>query len=229
MNKKIIFFFIFIAIIVLIQAVGVTKWISLEQLKMHRDYLQHVVSHHYFLSVFFYIVVYVIAIAFSLPIGAILTIAGGFLFGVIAGTFYTNIGATSGATLSFLLVRYFVGDAIQQKYAVQLEQFNKLIALYGSNYLLVIRFIAVIPFFLVNILAGMTTISLWVFIWTTAIGILPASFVYTFAGQQLTTIESVNDLFSWRMLLMFFCLALLALVPIIFSYRQQRNKEIEKR
>ncbi len=203
---------------------GITEWISLDQLKTHREYLQQVIANHYLLAVFCYISFYVTAVAFSLPIGAVLTVAGGFLFGIIAGTFYTNIGATVGATIAFLLVRYLIGDTVQQKYAVPLAQFNKSIERYGSNYLLVIRFIAVIPFFLVNALAGLTNLSLWTFIWTTAIGILPGSLVYAFAGQQLNEIESLRDIFSFNMLLVLFFLALLALLPVIVTYLQQRYK-----
>ena len=105
-----------------------------------------------------------------------------------------------------------------------MAQFNKAMKLYGKNYLLVIRFVAVIPFFLVNILVGLTNLSLWTFIWTTAIGILPGSLVYTFAGQQLNEIESLRDIFSFNILLAFFFLALLALLPIIVTYVQQWHK-----
>ncbi len=211
-------------IIVMVRFSGIAEWISLDQLKTHRDYLQQVIVNHYLLAVFCYISLYITVVAFSLPIGAVLTVAGGFLFGIIAGVFYTNIGATVGATIAFLLVRYLIGDTVQQKYAVQLAQFNKSIERYGSNYLLVIRFIAVIPFFLVNALAGLTNLSLWAFIWTTAIGILPGSLVYAFAGQQLNEIESLRDIFSFNMLLLFFFLALLALLPVIVTYLQQRYK-----
>ncbi|HEB41686.1 MAG TPA: TVP38/TMEM64 family protein [Candidatus Dependentiae bacterium] len=227
MNKKLIVLFILVGIIIMVRFSGITEWVSLAQLKMHRDYLQQVIANHYLLAVLFYISCYITAVAFSLPIGAILTVAGGFLFGIIAGTFYTNIGATVGATIAFFLVRYLIGDTVQQKYAVQLARFNKSMEQYGSNYLLVIRFIAVIPFFLVNILAGLTNLPLLTFIWTTAIGILPGSLVYTFAGQQLNNIEAVSDIFSFNMLLVFFFLAFFALLPVIVTYMQQRYKAVK--
>jgi len=227
-DKKFIVALIILGIIIVLQFLPITEWMSLTQLKAHRDYLQQVVSEHYLLSVICYISLYITAVAFSIPVGVLLTLAGGFLFGVIAGLFYANIGATLGATISFLLVRYLIGKTIQQKYAAQLAKFNKVMKLYGKNYLLVIRFIAVIPFFLVNILVGLTNLSLWTFIWTTAIGILPGSLVYTFAGQQLNEIESLRDIFSFNILLAFFFLALLALLPIIAMYMQQWHKMPKK-
>jgi len=225
-DKKLVVAFIIVGIIIILRFSSLTEWMSLAQLKIHRDYLQQVVSEHYLLSVICYIGLYIAAVAFSIPVGVILTLAGGFLFGVIAGLFYTNIGATLGATIAFLFIRYFIGEAIQKKYAVQLVQFNKAMKLYGENYLLVIRFIAVIPFFLVNILVGLTNLSLWTFVWTTAIGILPGSLVYTFAGQQLNEIESLRDVFSFKILLAFSFLSLLALLPIIVTYMQQRHKNV---
>jgi len=227
-DKKFIVAFIILGIIIVLRFSSITEWMSLTQLKVHRDYLQQVVSEYYLLSVICYISLYVAAVALSIPVGVLLTLAGGFLFGVIAGLFYTNIGATLGATIAFLLVRYLVGKTIQQKYAVQLAQFNKAMKLYGKNYLLVIRFIAVIPFFLVNILVGLTNLSLWTFIWTTAIGILPGSLVYTFAGQQLNEIESLRDIFSFNILLIFFFLALFALIPVMVTYMQQWHKMLKK-
>ena len=223
-SKKFIVGFVILGIIIATRFSSITEWMSLTQLKAHRGYLQQVVSEHYLLSVICYISLYITAVAFSIPVGVLLTLAGGFLFGVIAGVFYTNIGATLGATIAFLLVRYLIGETIQKKYGVQLAQFNRAMKLYGKNYLLVIRLIAVIPFFLVNILVGLTNLSLWTFIWTTAIGILPGSLVYTFAGQQLNEIESLRDIFSFNILLAFFFLALLALLPVIVTYLRQWHK-----
>jgi len=227
-DKKFIVALIILGIIMVLRFSSITEWMSLAQLKAHRDYLQQVVSQHYLLSVICYISLYIAAVAFSMPVGVVLTLAGGFLFGVIAGVFYANIGATLGATIAFLLVRYLIGETIQQKYAVQLAQFNKAMKRYGKNYLLVIRFIAVIPFFLVNILVGLTNLPLWTFMWTTAIGILPGSLVYTFAGQQLNEIESLRDVFSLKILLAFLLLALLALLPILVTYMQQWYKMPKK-
>ncbi len=224
-DKKFIVALVILAIIIVLRFSSITEWMSLAQLKAHRDYLQQVVSEHYLLSVICYISLYIVAVALSIPVGALLTLAGGFLFGVIAGLFYTNIGATLGATIAFLLVRYLIGETIQKKYAVQLEKFNKAMKLYGKNYLLMIRFIAGIPFFLVNILAGLTNLPLWTFIWTTAIGILPGSLVYTFAGQQLNEIESLRDIFSFNILFGLFLLALLALLPVIIRYMKQGYKK----
>jgi uncharacterized membrane protein YdjX (TVP38/TMEM64 family) len=145
------------------------------------------------------------------------------LFGTFLGAVYANIGATLGAIGAFLLVRYSFGAALQRKYAQQLVRFNKAMHEEGMSYLLSVHFIAVIPFFLVNILAGLTQVPLWTFIWTTSVGIFPGSLVYAFAGQQLNTIENVRDIFSLKLLLAFLLLAMLAALPILIKkYKKMR-------
>lgn len=196
---------------------GIRNYINVAQLKEQRTYLQAMVEQHYLRSVFLYIVLYTAVVAFSLPVAAVFTIAGGFLFGILFGAIYANIGATLGAIIAFLLVRYLIGNAVQQKYQVQLARFNEQFKAHGTSFLLSIHFIAVIPFFLINAFAGLTQVSLWTFIWTTSVGIFPGALVYAFAGQQLNAIQTVRDVFSPNIIIAFALLALLAMVPMLFK------------
>lgn len=217
LQKRLIIFVILLAIIFGIRFTGVGNYLTMEHLKANRDYLQLLVQENYLRSVLIYIAFYIGIAALSLPLAALLTVAGGFLFGVFFGAVYANIGATIGATISFLLVRHLLGSMLQQKYAKQLVRFNEEVNQYGANYLLTMHLIALVPFFVVNILAGLTNISLWTFIWTTSAGIFPGAFVYTFAGQQLGTINTMRDILSLKILLAFGLLGLLALVPMILQ------------
>jgi uncharacterized membrane protein YdjX (TVP38/TMEM64 family) len=130
---------------------------------------------------------------------------------------YVNVGATLGATFAFLFSRYILGRAIQAKYGAQLEKFNRELDENGHLYLLTVRFIPVFPFFLINILSGLTKIPLWTYVWTTSAGILPGSLVYTFAGSQLGTINSIGDLLTGRILVAFLLLAALTLTPLVLK------------
>lgn len=207
-----------VVVIAVLWVVDVDRYVTLEQLKLHRYYLKQLLHNNYLYVVLAYIGVYALVVLSFLPIAGILTMGGGFLFGTLPGALFTNIGATVGATLSFLLVRHLIGQSIQQRYSLQLAKFNKEIQVYGSSYLLFIHFIAIIPFFFANILAGLTNVSLWTFVWTTSVGIFPGSLIYSFAGQQLNTITSIKDLLSFNVLLVFVLLALLALIPFIIRY-----------
>ncbi len=204
---------------------GVGKYVTLERFKEHSHYLKQLVTQHYLQAVLIYLVIYAVIIACSLPAVPLLTIAGGFLFGAIPGAIYANIGATVGATIAFLLFRYFFRRFARDRYGARLERFKQQITKYGATYLLILHFITIFPYFVINTLAALTDISIWTFIWTTIVGFIPLSFVYTFAGEQLGCIKSIRDVFSPSMAVAFILLVLLSLLPIIIK-RFKRTVEI---
>ena len=220
---QIVVLLVLIAIIVAIRVSGAGSYLTVENLRMHKEQLEQFISSHYALSVLVYITIYLISVAFSVPGATVLTLAGGFLFHLFPGIVYVNVGATLGAACAFLLSRYILGNTIQNKYGAQLERFNRELDENGHLYLLSVRFIPAFPFFLINILSGLTKVPLWTYLWTTCVGILPGSVVYTFAGSQLGTINSVKDLFGGRILLAFLLLAALTLVPLVVKKVRARS------
>jgi uncharacterized membrane protein YdjX (TVP38/TMEM64 family) len=217
-KKRIIFLIIILALIAITRLADLDRYLTFENLQENKFRLQQIVQGNYVLSVGGYIVTYIVVVAFSIPGAAILTLTGGFLFGVLWGAIYVNAGATTGAALAFLFCRYVAGEWVQNKYQDKLKTFNKALSKNGYRYLLALRFIPVFPFFLINIFAGLTKIPLRTFIWTTSIGIFPGSLVYAFAGKQLGDIQSVEDIFSARIAVAFSLLALLVLFPVIVNY-----------
>jgi len=159
-----------------------------------------------------------LVVVLSLPLVAAMTVTGGALFGTIHGTLFVNIGATLGAVVSFYIYKYFLGDVIEYMYPAQLTSFNRAMEKYGALFLLVIHFVTVIPFFLINALAGICNAPLFTFIWTTSLGIIPASFVFAFAGSQLSTINSIKDVLSLNVILAFILLIILAMLPTVYVY-----------
>jgi uncharacterized membrane protein YdjX (TVP38/TMEM64 family) len=205
------------AIVVAIRLSGADSYLTVENLRKHKELLEQFISARYALSVFVYMLVYLVSVAFSVPGATVLTLAGGFLFHLFPGIVYVNVGATLGATFAFLFSRYILGNTIQNKYGTQLERFNRELDENGHLYLLTVRFIPAFPFFLINILSGLTKIPLWTYVWTTSVGILPGSLVYTFAGSQLGTINSIGDLFGGKILIAFLLLAALTLIPLVLK------------
>jgi len=222
-SKRLILGLIFIGALVAIRLTGLGEYFTFEQVKLHRDMLVQLVQEQYLTSVLVYISLFTLGVAFFLPVAMILTLAGGFLFGVPWGVLYANIGGTIGSIFSFLMVRYVLGDGLQERYAGRLKGFNQAMHEQGSLYLLFIHFIFVIPFFMINILAGLTRVSLWTFVWTTSLGILPGQFVYAFTGQQLNKINSVQDIFSGSVLVALCLLALLGMVPMFLKFPKERR------
>lgn len=217
-----------IVIIIAIKLTGLDSYLTFENLQRNKLVLRRLVSDNYILAASGYIAAYIIAVAFSLPGAAILTIGGGFLFGVALCAVYVNAGATTGAVLAFLFVRYLAGDFVQRRYADKLIRFNRDISENGHSYLLMLRLIPVFPFFMINIMAGLTKVPLRTFAWTTSVGIIPGSLVYAFAGKQLDTIGSAGDIFSAKIFIAFTLLGLLAIFPAVFNYAKGRMRRARR-
>jgi uncharacterized membrane protein YdjX (TVP38/TMEM64 family) len=219
-KKNIIILILLITAISLIWIFRIDDYVSFENLKRNREVLQEFVKNYYFLSVLSFIVIY-ISTAFFMPGAIPLTIAGGLLFGVYFGTLYVLIGATAGATLAFFSARHLLGNFIQNRYQKQLKKFNEEIAKNGYYYLLTLRIIPIFPFFLVNFFAGLTRIPFRIFLWTFLIPAIPGTVVYTFAGQQIGIIESIKDLHSPQMLIVYLLLILFIFSPMIFKFAKR--------
>jgi uncharacterized membrane protein YdjX (TVP38/TMEM64 family) len=208
-------------VVVLFFLLDLDRYFTLEALKANRDRLLASSQEHYTVTVAAYIATYCLVVALSLPGAAILTLAGGFLFGPLAATVFVNIGATTGSTLAFLAARYLLRDWVEAKFGRWLAAVQKGFETNGFTYLLTLRLIPIFPFFVVNLLAGLTRISLRGYVAATAIGIVPGTFVYAYAGRQIGTINTLSEIATPRVVLAFVMLALLALLPL--GYRKLRS------
>ena len=153
---------------------NLAQYLSLESLKANRDSLLAYTEAHFAEAVAVFILVYILQTAFSLPGGAILTLAGGFLFGSIFGTIIVNVGATIGATLAFLAARYLLHDWVEHKFGARLTTLQAGFADNAFHYLLTLRLVPLFPFFLINLVTGLTRIRLGSYVAATAIGIIPS-------------------------------------------------------
>jgi uncharacterized membrane protein YdjX (TVP38/TMEM64 family) len=153
----------------------------------------------------------------SLPGAVILTLAGGFLFGAGLATVLVNVGATTGATVAFLTARYLLRNTVEQKFEKWLRPFQEGFAKNAFSYLLTLRLIPLFPFFVVNLVSGLTRVSVGTYVAATALGIIPGSFVYAYAGRQLGTISSLKEIASPNVIAAFVLLGLLALVPVLYK------------
>lgn len=208
---------IIIILAVLYKYFGLSRYFNLTYINEQKHILAAMVGDHYVLSVFIFIGIFIFASFMSIPITIILNVLAGFLFGTLAGALYVNIGTTVGSTLSFLMTRYFWGAYVQYKYGNKLKEFNKHIEQYGYSYLLFLQLLPATPIFVINYLAGLASLSIWTFVWTTSVGILPGSLIYTFLGEHVGRIDAAKDILSWPIILALTLLALLAIIPVILS------------
>ena len=193
------------------------RFLSLTALKENRDSLLVFTDANFAGAVAIFIVTYVIVTGLSLPGAVILTLAGGFLFGAVFATLFVNIGATTGATLAFLTARYLLRDTVERKFGKWLGPFQNGFAKNAFSYLLTLRLIPLFPFFVVNLVSGLTRVNVGTYVAATAVGIIPGSFVYAYAGRQLGTINSLKEIASPNVVGAFVLLGLLALVPVVYK------------
>jgi uncharacterized membrane protein YdjX (TVP38/TMEM64 family) len=193
------------------------RFLSLNALKENRDHLLAFTEAHYATAVGLFVLAYIAVTGLSLPGAVILTLAGGFLFGSIFATLFVNIGATTGATLAFLAARYLLRDWVEQKFGNTLGPIQAGFSKNAFNYLMTLRLIPLFPFFLVNMVSGLTRVNLGTYVIATALGIIPGSFVFAYAGRQLGSINSLQEIASPNVLLAFTLLGLLALAPILYK------------
>jgi uncharacterized membrane protein YdjX (TVP38/TMEM64 family) len=221
--RNMVLLLLLIGAIIALRMSGVGDLLTFENLQKNRDALLTYVRGHGLTSVALYILVYTAAIALNLPGGAVLTLAGGFLFGTLPAVLYVNVGATAGAMLAFLSARYLLGARLQETYRDRLEKFNDEMERNGARYLLTLRLIPVFPFFVVNFLAGLTRVPFGTFSWTTSLGIIPGTAVFAYAGHQLEHVRSISDIFTGNVLSAFLLLAALTLAPAIINRFRHRS------
>ena len=221
-KKALVVSFVVAIVVGIIWYLGLYEYFSLSALQNNRAYLEAMVQANYIKAVLIFIAVYAAVISFGMPGVPPLTLVGGFLFGFLPCIIYASISTTIGTTVSFLVIRYVLGNLIRGKYAQKLDRFNEKIASHGTaSYLLTMQLMGVIPYFVINVLAALTNVSLTTFIWTTFVGSLPILGIYAFAGGQLYSVESVRDIFSPSIIALLVVLIFVALMPLFLKFSRR--------
>lgn len=161
-----------------------------------------------FLYIIGFFILYVAVTGLSIPGAAIMTLISGALFGVLMGTIIVSFASTIGATLAFLSARFVLRDWVQVKFGERLRAIDDGLEKDGAFYLFTLRLIPVFPFFVINLLMGLTRIKTRTFFWVSQLGMLPGTIVFVNAGTQISRIESTSGLLSPTLILSFVALAL---------------------
>jgi pyruvate/2-oxoglutarate dehydrogenase complex dihydrolipoamide dehydrogenase (E3) component/uncharacterized membrane protein YdjX (TVP38/TMEM64 family) len=188
------------------------SYLELDALKANQAILQGWVQRSPALAGAIYLLAYVVVTAASLPGAAILTLAGGALFGLIAGTVLVSFASTLGATCAFLLARFVLRDYVTHKFRGSLERINQGIAREGAFYLFTLRLIPIFPFFAINAVMGLTRMPVRTFFFVSQAGMLLGTIAYVNAGTQLARITSLRGILSPSVLLSFVFLGLLPFI-----------------
>lgn len=172
------------------------NYLSFEFLKSQRDQLLAWRETHPLVTALVFFLVYVLVTALSLPGAAVMTLGVGAVFGLGWGTLLVSFASTIGATLAFLIARFLLQDLVQQRYGDRLQAINTGIEKDGAFYLFSLRLVPIFPFFIINLLMGLTPIRTWTFYWVSQLGMLAGTLVYVNAGTQLAALESASGILS---------------------------------
>lgn len=200
------------ALVVAFFAFDLGQYFSLDYLKSQQAALDQLYSERPFMMLAGFFLIYVAVAALSLPGAAILTLAGGALFGFFTGLVVVSFASTIGATLAFLVARYLLRGTVESKFGDKLGAFNDNIERDGAFYLFTVRLVPVFPFFLVNLVMGLTRIKTGVFYIVSQVGMLLGTAVFVNAGTQLAQIDSLSGIASPALL---FSFALLGIFPLV--------------
>lgn len=196
MNKRIALLALLAAAIVAYFWFDLGQYFSLEAFKAQQAQIVAAKDANPLLYIGGFFLLYVVVTALSLPGAAIMTLVAGALFGIVTGTILVSFASSIGATLAFLSARFLLRDWVQSKFGERLKAIDDGIARDGAMYLFTIRLIPLFPFFVVNLLMGLTRIKTRTYYWVSQIGMLPATLVFVNAGTQISKIESTAGLLS---------------------------------
>jgi dihydrolipoamide dehydrogenase len=228
MNKHIIQLGLFILLATAVACFFIfdfQHYLSLDSLKLNLNQLIQFRQENPIISMGIFLAIYVFSTALSLPGATVLTLAGGALFGLVTGFILVSFASTIGATCAFLASRYLLHDAIQSKFKEKLARINQGVEKEGAFFLFTLRLVPVFPFFLVNLVMGLTPIKTLTFFFVSQLGMIPGTFAYVNAGTALAQIESLKGILSFNLILSFIVIGLLPLISkfIINRLRLQKN------
>ncbi|MDP2196523.1 MAG: FAD-dependent oxidoreductase, partial [Rhodocyclaceae bacterium] len=211
-SRKLLFLLIIAVVVALYFIFDLGRYFSLDVLKEQQAAIAAWREANPWLAPAYFFVLYVAVTALSLPGAALMTLAGGAIFGLWWGTLIVSFASSIGATLAFLVARFFLRDWVTARFGKRLEAIDAGIRREGAFYLFTLRLVPVFPFFLINLLSGLTAMKTRSFYWVSQLGMLAGTVVYVNAGTQLAKIDSLSGIVSPGLLISF---ALLGIFPLM--------------
>jgi pyruvate/2-oxoglutarate dehydrogenase complex dihydrolipoamide dehydrogenase (E3) component/uncharacterized membrane protein YdjX (TVP38/TMEM64 family) len=196
--------------------------LTLESLKLNQQQLADFIQQNWLQAFIGYFLLYVVVTALSLPGAAILTLGAGALFGLGWGLLLASFASTIGATFAFLVSRFLLRDWVKTTFSNKIKAIDEGITKDGAFYLLSLRMVPLFPFFVINLVMGITSIKTLTYYWVSQVGMLMGTVVFVNAGTQLVEINTLSDIVSADLLLSF---ALLGLFPLIAKFILNRLKQ----
>ena len=210
--KKLMLASLIAIVLILLLLLDLHHYLTLEYLKYSKDKLNSYYQDNPLIVLGTYFFIYLTSATFSVPGATVLTLAGGALFGLVAGTLVVSFASTIGATLAMLISRLLLKDWVQNRFADQMIIINSGILKEGTFYLFALRLLPAVPFFVINLVMGLTHIRTMTFFWVSQLGMLPATLVYVNAGSELGKVQTIDDILSSSLIISFLLLGIFPLL-----------------
>jgi uncharacterized membrane protein YdjX (TVP38/TMEM64 family) len=227
--KKIAVVAIIIGLVAAFRIFNLGEYLSLSYIKESQIKFETLYSENKVPVIAGFMVIYILVTSLSLPGAAVMTLAAGALFGLLTGTIIVSFASTIGATIACFVARFILRDWIQGKFGDKLKTVNEGIEKEGAFYLLTLRLIPIFPFWLINLVMGLTKMPLKTFFWVSQIGMLAGTIVYVNAGKELAKIESLSGILSPTLIFSFVLLGLFPLITkkLLGFYKKRKGLEEE--
>lgn len=224
--KKVAIVIVVIGLLALFKILHLDQYLTLSYIKASQNKFAFLYGEHRALVIAAYMLIYILVTSLSLPGAAVLTIAGGALFGFWIGMFVVSFASTIGATLACSVSRFLLRDWVQSRFADKIFRINNEIEKEGAFYLFTLRLIPIFPFWVINLVIGVTKIPLFTFYWISQAGMLPGTMVYIYAGKELAKIESLSGILSPGLIFSFILLGLFPITvkKLMAMYRSKTGK-----
>lgn len=206
--KKIAIVCLFTLLALLFYYLGLSQYLTLEYLQESQNSLRSIYHENPVLVISVYMAIYILVTALSLPGAVVMTLAGGGLFGLLAGTIIVSFASTIGATLACAVSRFLLREWVQNRFGEKLSAVNEGIQKEGAFYLFTLRLIPIFPFFVINLVLGLSKLPLFTFFWVSQVGMLAGTIVYVNAGKEIAKIDSLSGILSPGLIISFIILGL---------------------
>ncbi len=225
--KKITIVLVLIILVAGFMLFDLGDYFSLSYMKESQHKIETLYSENRVEVIAVYMAVYILVTSLSLPGAVVMSLVGGAVFGLITGTVVVSFSSTIGATLACFVSRFVLRDWVQGKFGDKLKTVNEGIEKEGAFYLFTLRLIPAFPFWLINLVMGLTKMRLKTFFWVSQVGMIPGTVVFVNAGKELGKIESLSGILSPGLILSFVFLGLFPIVTkkLMSLYKSRKEKQ----
>lgn len=204
-------------VVFLILSAYFSDFITIENVRSNKVWVTEFIKDNYFFSVFLFFISCIVFVNSPVPFAAVIKVLGGFFFGLHMGAIYNIISTVIACLVGFAISRYAFKEMFEKAYFERVKSIETDIETNGFYYFLSLRLVMIVPYFLINILAGISRVSFKKYLFSTLLGVMPSSLIYANGGNKLEQVDSISGLFQSEMIIAIILIALMSIFPVLMK------------